>query len=992
MLRSAPEVHVHPKSRSRVSVVVVCAVLAILAMAGAAWAWLWPALMRIEGDVRMAETQRASQRVAAALQGMAEDLGATVEDWAGWDEMYRFVQDRNEEFRQGNFNLGGTAALGLSQVAVLDLGLNVIAKFDCDPVTTEPRDFPITNPVYLVGLNPQTERTLIGEGPDGRVSAIAVRSVRKSDKTGPELGYVLMVRPLMDEHLERISAATGVKVGIGAASGDEVNLSVPRPDGGTPAEFHFDVSRDGSSSAMQARRRVYQQSVLLAVAGIVAVAVVGTVAASRSGRSEQPVEQVNARAATGPILLTFLLCLTLSAAMTGVARNWELGLASGEFDRRLGNTVRDLEQRVIELRRSLQSTAALFKSSNHVSTEEYERFIVETASRSWEKPSWIQITPGDSSLVVAASPRDHASMLKKGERLSSASYQKAVQTTIEAGEIRASIVGRSAKGEDLVLLAVPVYSSPNVPILVSDRKRTAIGVVAVLLNVNEWIQRIGVSLNNGLTITYGQSDSNAEFKSLKTINMHGANVVVSFAAMRGSVLPSYGRLTWTVIVVGLVFSIFTTSAFAELLRRHSRTRMLVELRTRELREALEDQSRLAASLKVASEAAETANRSKSDFLANMSHEIRTPMTAIMGYAELLTDPSYASEHLGEAVRIIHRNGEHLVTLINDILDISKIEAGKMTVERIVVDPVQIVDDALALMKTKASAKGLSLEADLHWPLPATVLTDPTRLLQIIVNLVGNAVKFTHSGGVRVGVSLDDSKLRVAVRDTGIGMTPEQVQGLFRPFTQADTSTTRRFGGTGLGLAISRNLAKMLGGDITVTSLPGEGSEFVVTVDAGEIEQASLRRDRTVKAGTQPARPAALKLGRACQILLADDGKDNQKLISFHLTRAGASVTVVENGRQAADEAMAAMARGKPYDVVFMDMQMPELDGYGATRELRSRGYRGPIIALTAHAMAEDREKCLNAGCDDYASKPVSARTLIGLCERWTGGVPESRAA
>jgi len=983
---------VQPKSRSGVSVMVVCAVLAILVMAAAAWSWLWPALLRIEGDARNAEMQRASQRVAAALQGLAEDLGATTEDWAGWDDMYRFVQDRNEEFRQGNFTLGGTAALGLSQVAVLDLGINVIAKFDCDPVTTEPRDFPISNPDYLVGLDPQIPRTLIGEGPDGRVSAIAVRSVRKSDKTGPEMGYVVMIRPLLEQHLDRISQTTGVRVSVGGDASDSVTLKVPRPDGGRPAEFRFVLSDEDTSRVVQARRRVYQQSLLIAMAGIVGVAVAGTAVASRTGRHEGSKEHTSTRETAGPILLTFLLCITFSAALIGVAKNWEVGLATQEFDRRLGNAVRDVEQRALDLRRSLHSTSGLFRSSVLVSPEEYERFILETASESWEKPSWIQFSPRDGSMVVTASPRDQASLLRQGEKLTSASYERTVRTAIEAGALRTSIVGRTEQGDDLVLLAVPVYSTAGVPVLVADRKKNAIGVVALLLNINEWVRRIGEVQNNGLTMRYGQASEAAEFSSLRTIEMHGANIPISLFAMRTSVLPSYGRLTWAGIIVGLVFSVFTTATFASLLRRHTRTKMLVELRTRELREALEDQSRLAASLKVASDAAESANRSKSDFLANMSHEIRTPMTAIMGYAELLTDPSYATEHLGDAVRIIHRNGEHLVTLINDILDISKIEAGRMTVERIVVDPVQIVDDAMALMKPKAATKGLSLEADLNWPLPATVPTDPTRLLQILVNLIGNAIKFTQSGGVRIGVSLDGSLLRVAVRDTGIGMTPEQVQRLFKPFTQADTSTTRRFGGTGLGLAISRNLAKLLGGDITVTSLPGDGSEFVVTVDAGVVEQSRLRLDRTAKAGVQPASASAPKLGRACTILLADDGKDNQKLISFHLTRAGARVKVVENGRQAADEAMAAAARGNPYDLIFMDMQMPELDGYGATRELRARGYPGPIVALTAHAMAEDREKCLNAGCDDYASKPVTARTLIGLCERWMQGRAESRAA
>ncbi len=383
--------------------------------------------------------------------------------------------------------------------------------------------------------------------------------------------------------------------------------------------------------------------------------------------------------------------------------------------------------------------------------------------------------------------------------------------------------------------------------------------------------------------------------------------------------------------------------------------------------------------------AEVANVTKSEFLANMSHEIRTPMTAILGFTELMQDAEQTTDERLECIQTIRRNGQHLLNIINDILDLSKIEAGKMAIERIACSPRQLVREVDSLMRARADEKGLAFDLEFVGLLPEHIRTDPTRLRQVLINLIGNAIKFTTEGGVRLIVKMDDAvdadnpRLRFEVMDTGIGMTQEQLQRLFKPFTQADNSMTRKFGGTGLGLTISKRLAQMLGGDITAESTPGKGSAFYLTIETGSLADAEMVEEARHYEQLSRSTPQekAVK-GLSGRVLLAEDGPDNQQLISFILDKAGFDVDVVGNGQQATERAVQAQADGIPYDVILMDMQMPVLDGYAATRKLRAQGYTGPIIALTAHAMATDRDKCLDAGCDDYATKPINRQELIRL--------------
>lgn len=397
----------------------------------------------------------------------------------------------------------------------------------------------------------------------------------------------------------------------------------------------------------------------------------------------------------------------------------------------------------------------------------------------------------------------------------------------------------------------------------------------------------------------------------------------------------------------------------------------------------------------AQEAALDASRSKSEFLANMSHEIRTPLTAILGYADLLhDDPEIAEvpEKRSEAISTIQDAGKHLLTIINDILDLSKIEAGKLELEETVTQVFQILDHIESLLRPPASEKGVKLLTQIETPIPDLILSDPTRLRQILMNLVGNAVKFTEKGRIRILVRKSDlggkEFLQFEIEDSGPGMSQQQAEKMFKAFSQADTSVTRQHGGTGLGLVISRKLARMMDGEVSLAwTQKGKGTCFQFVLPIKTLSQTRYRvsrlekdADHIKKVGKSNTSEDQLLAGT--RILLAEDGPDNQKLISYILIKAGALVEIAENGAIAYQKYQEAEAKSEPFDILLTDMQMPEMDGYSLTRKLRGENAILPIIALTAHAMAEDRQKCLDVGCDDYLSKPVNRKILIQTVVQW----------
>jgi|GEM_PF-7028546 len=382
-------------------------------------------------------------------------------------------------------------------------------------------------------------------------------------------------------------------------------------------------------------------------------------------------------------------------------------------------------------------------------------------------------------------------------------------------------------------------------------------------------------------------------------------------------------------------------------------------------------------LSKALEQAEQANRAKSSFLANMSHEIRTPLTAILGFTEQLIEMSRGREKTLGWLHIIRRNGSHLLQVINDILDLSKIEAGKLEIEILKCNPLAIAEEIKELMAPTALQKNLDLSVHCDSAVPETVCTDPTRLRQILTNLVGNSMKFTDEGSVRIELAMTPyHELQIEVIDTGSGMSKDQVKRVFDAFSQADASTTRRFGGTGLGLTICRKLAQAMGGDLTVQSEVGNGTRMTVTLVAQRCEFDEESKSRAIAPRANRVENQSLDVLKGLRVLVAEDGPDNQKLIEVILKKVGIELSIVENGQLAVEAALRADKDGNPFDVVLMDMQMPVMDGYEATSKLREEGFDRPVIALTANAMSTDRQKCIDAGCDDFAKKPINRMKLM----------------
>lgn len=375
--------------------------------------------------------------------------------------------------------------------------------------------------------------------------------------------------------------------------------------------------------------------------------------------------------------------------------------------------------------------------------------------------------------------------------------------------------------------------------------------------------------------------------------------------------------------------------------------------------------------------AERASHSKSSFLASTSHEIRTPMAAILGYAELLSDESRAVDSAvrKEALAAIRANGTHLMTLIGDILDLSKIESGSVTLDPHDFNPEDLVRQTFELLGSKADEQSTKLALHVAGGVPSRVHADGLRVRQVLINLVGNAIKFTADGRIDVHLSFAEGQLSVAVKDTGIGMSPEALKNIFRAYGQAERSTTRTHGGTGLGLTISKQLCRLMGGNLTVTSEAGAGSCFTATMEVGPAEPHVEEASAALESDSDDA--AAILAGS--RILVVDDTPTNLRLLSIMLSRDGADVTTARDGRESIDACTEAEA---PFDLIVMDAQMPVMDGTEAFHELRRLGVTSPIVVLTADALSEARRSYLDVGFDDFATKPISKAELRELAAKW----------
>ncbi|MEM6312452.1 MAG: CHASE domain-containing protein [Planctomycetota bacterium] len=764
---------------------------------------------------------------------------------------------------------------------------------------------------------------------------------------------------------------------------------------------------------------------------------------------------------------TLILCLAATALITFNTSANVRRTAQVRFDKLSERLTVETQRRVNQPVYGLKGLRGVYAASRHVDRYEFGQYV-ESRDLSVEFPGALgfgfvkRVVREDLASFIEVERKDHApeftphsGSLGDGYELSPGhdhlfivqhiyplaanreawgldigsepTRRAAAENAIATGE--PTISGRitlvqAAENRTGFLLFVPVYEGVNTPAEVTDRTDELIGLAYATILLDDAMFGVSEAVDFGLDFEIydgaSRDRSRLLFDSVEHPCHHDGHhgeetkqLDVGHAPIFQTLTPiTVGGRTWTVAtrsspkfdaaidnaaavltaIVGVLLSVLLTVTVWLLALGRSRAQSLARAMTVDLARA--------------TERAESANQAKSEFLANMSHEIRTPMTAILGFTDLMIDPRLPDHTRAEYVETIRRNGQHLLGVINDILDLSKIEAGQMKVEQIDCPPHQIVCEVASFMRPRAAAKGIKLTVERRGTLPEHIRTDPTRLRQVLLNLVGNAVKFTETGKVGITLAMDRADdgrpiMVCEVTDTGIGMSEQQQARLFRPFAQADGSMTRRFGGTGLGLVVSKRLVQILGGDLTVKSAAGEGSTFTFSVDAGThaLEHAvePITDDRPKKLEMTWDTPDPSASGEQAEplrgrLLFADDGIDNRRLVMAYLARTGLTVEAVENGREAVNRFVEAARAGEPFDAVLMDMQMPVLDGYDATRELRAMGHTDlPIIAFTAHAMDGDRARCMAAGCDDYAAKPVNRVELIATLEKYLGAADSDGA-
>jgi signal transduction histidine kinase/sensor domain CHASE-containing protein/FixJ family two-component response regulator len=985
---------------------VLLPILILGGMAAGARLWLLPQMEELAEQSRMQRIEEARNRLQNALAVRLDDLNVVSEDWSAWDSMYAFALEPDDSFREENFPPETVGGLGLSRIVVRDRSGAVLVRQDYDIAGGEAADFGLEDASWLqlCNLDPVGFHSGMLRGPDGQPSFFQLKPIRRSESDGDPAGQILFIRPLVGDELASLTTLIGeseLQLSAGAGPAEEHNASAAilaealfAFDGAALGHLALSVDLSSITARHEAVLRLLRQGGLAILIGFLILAVFGL------GSHWLRTDSGASAAAPLPRRQILPVAMVLAAGCMGSLLAFQLtqSLARDEAEARFAASAQQvleaLERDVVELSQVADTLGGFFAGSENGQLEGFERLGASmlAAHPQAEALAWVRCAEDGAPLVEMSVPS--SSTFVPGQAPFAADAYAALDSARDQGEVITflSSAGADDAAATIVGAARPLYRGSEQFGIAELRRRNLDGYVvaraplaALAAGALARASDQGMILQlraagNEQAVPLLSSGSQAQSDLIHSYpvaaNLAGLNLELLLAPSAATGFGSVGWMPYAALVGGLLLTAALTFYLISTLRRTAVVASLVEQRTHEL--------------EVAKGEAEAANRSKSEFLANMSHEIRTPMTAILGYSEQLLDPDLGRPEFDQAVGIIRRNGDHLLQVINDILDLSKIEAGKLEVERIACSPLQVVSDVLDLLRNRASAKGLLLQAECAGPLPEAILTDPTRLRQILFNLVGNSIKFTERGSINLRVSLqpggNESSLRFEVMDTGIGMNAEQVARLFHAFSQADASTTRRFGGTGLGLAISRHLAQLLGGDVTVSSQPGVGSTFRVTIATGPLQDVGMLTDPVV--GVQPAQTGASLLPSQhrtlpVRVLLAEDGRDNQMLVKAILRKAGASCDIVADGRAAVDRALAAAKEGKPYAAILMDMQMPILDGVAATAELRRAGYHLPIIALTANAMESDRRRCLEAGCNDFSSKPIDRNKLLATLERWT---------
>lgn len=750
---------------------------------------------------------------------------------------------------------------------------------------------------------------------------------------------------------------------------------------------------------------------------------------------------------------TVITLIVLIGTMLGALAVWSDSchatdrMTQQRFDRDGVELMRYLSDRTARLELTLRAGVGLMQSSDEVTRREWSDFVdtmmPQTALAGMFGMAYIErVEPGDLESFIAqarrggapdfdrfvvdwaesdARPGVHYMLLYHApEALNRVAWGLDVAANPEnravydqatdSGEMRFSLAMRAIQNPDepggSIIACMPVYHGGTDPGDLDARRAAIRGWVAVSFRPRVLMEAAitYARFDGRMVVERRSSCGRTDIFETEPVPITQASIQPTQIRMNAresdwlirvlpgrSYTPDYARANRTG-VAAVTIAILVTVVTWLLSSTRWRAVHLAEAMTADLRRNEEQLRALAAE-------AEQANRAKSLFIANISHDVRTPMTAIVGYADLLREElgPDAPLRVGEAISAIERGSTHLLGLINDVLDLSKIEAGRMTLEDEAFDLGELIAGCLGIVRRHATDKGLTLAAGLRTPIPAKVRGDAMRVRQALLNLLSNAVKFTSRGGITLSAWTDRAdgieRLWLEVRDTGIGIQPDHLERIFSPFEQVDPSHSRLYGGTGLGLTITRRIVHSMGGDIEVESVPGAGSSFRIRFPVRAAGEARLTDESTLwapdpaKTISAPASPQARSLrGR---VLLAEDGPDNQRLIRHILTRAGLSVDIVGDGESALNSITRAHGEGRPYQVLLLDMQLPRMDGYEVAGRLRESGFPGRVVALTAHAMLGDREKCLNAGCDEYLSKPFRPAELIALLERC---LAERRAA